>query len=255
MDIYHSMILGFVEGLTEFLPISSTAHMLTTAHLLDIDQQHNLFKNFVVVVQLGSILAVLVLFWQRFVSGLSFLSKLAIAFFPTGTVGFLFSDFLEKILTSGIIPYTLILGGFIFIIVEYLHRNKIYAIQDINSISYKQAFIIGCFQSLAMIPGVSRSGATIIGGLLLGFNRGTAAEFSFLLAFPTMLIASSYSIFKHHEAISIEYIEVLLVGMLVSFISALFAIKFFLNFISKFSFIPFGIYRILLGILLLYLGL
>lgn len=252
MEFYQAIVLGLVEGLTEFLPISSTAHLLMASHFLQVDAQNALFKNFAVVVQLGSILALLVLFWDRFCSGRAFWFKLAVAFLPTGTLGFLFSNVIESLLSPSIIAYPLILGGIVFIVIEFTHKGKQYAIQSFEAITLKQAFLIGCFQSLAMIPGVSRSGATIIGGLMLGFDRKTAAEFSFLLAFPTMVIASSYSIARHHDFLTFDYLGILSLGMLVSFITALVAMKALLGFIARFDFIPFGVYRICIGIAFLF---
>ncbi|MDE5817274.1 MAG: undecaprenyl-diphosphatase UppP [Helicobacter sp.] len=252
MEFYHAIVLGLVEGLTEFLPISSTAHLLMASQFLGINDDDMLFKNFAVVVQLGSILALLALFWARFASGSAFWVKILVAFLPTGALGFLFSNLIESLLSPSVIAYPLILGGIVFIIIEITHRGRRYAISCFEEISFKQAFIIGCFQSLAMIPGVSRSGATIIGGLLLGFNRQTAAEFSFLLAFPTMVIASGYSLFKHHDFFTLDYVGILSAGMLVAFVTALVAMKALLGFIAHFSFIPFGIYRILIGIVFLF---
>lgn len=248
MEFYQAILLGIVEGLTEFLPISSTAHLLMTGRLLGVDENDTLFKNFAIVIQLGSILAILVLFWHRFCSGMTFYLKLAVAFFPTGVLGLIFSDYIQSLLSPHIAAYMLIIGGMIFILIEYKNTAKQYPINDLKSISFKHAFCIGCFQSLAMIPGVSRSGATIIGGLLLGLNRQVATEFSFLLAFPTMIIASGYSMVKHHGIITTDYIEILLVGMGISFLSALIAMKAFLSFVSHFSFTSFGIYRICIGI-------
>ncbi|MDE7316383.1 MAG: undecaprenyl-diphosphatase UppP [Helicobacter sp.] len=252
MEFYHAIVLGLVEGLTEFLPISSTAHLLMASHFLEIDADDLLFKNFAVVVQLGSILALLVLFWERFASGSAFWAKILVAFLPTGALGFLFNNLIESLLSSSVIAYPLILGGIVFILIEITHKGKRYAISCFEEISFKQAFIIGCFQSLALIPGVSRSGATIIGGLLLGFDRKTATEFSFLLAFPTMVIASGYSMLKHHDFFTIDYIGNLSVGMFVAFVTALVAMKVLLAFIAHFNFVPFGIYRILIGIVFLF---
>ncbi len=252
MEFYHAIVLGLVEGLTEFLPISSTAHLLMASHFLEIDTDDLLFKNFAVVVQLGSILALLVLFWGRFSSGSAFWVKILVAFLPTGALGFLFSNLIESLLSPNVIAYPLILGGIVFIIIEITHRGKQYTTSCFEMITFKQAFIIGFFQSLAMIPGVSRSGATIIGGLLLGFDRKTATEFSFLLAFPTMVIASGYSILKHHDFFTIDYVGNLSIGIFVAFVTALVAMKALLGFIAHFNFVPFGIYRILIGVVFLF---
>ena len=146
----------------------------------------------------------------------------------------------------------LIIGGIVFIVLEIFYKEKEHHTTDVNAISYKQSLLIGFFQALAMIPGTSRSGATIVGGLLLGCNRKVATEFSFLLALPTMILASAYSLYKNYEVLNLDNIWILISGFIVAFFSALLAIKLFLNFVSRFNFIPFGIYRIILGIIFLY---
>ncbi|TLD87503.1 undecaprenyl-diphosphate phosphatase [Helicobacter sp. MIT 05-5294] len=252
MDLLDAAILGIVEGLTEFLPISSTGHLILTSELLKIPQ-NTFHKTFEVVIQLGSILAVLFAFWEKLsTNSFRLWTKLCIGFLPAGTFGFLFYSYIKAIFEPITVSIMLILGGIAFIVLEIFHKEKESHIQKIEEISYKQALWIGFFQALAMIPGTSRSGATIIGGLILGCSRKVAAEFSFLLALPAMVVASFYSLYKSHESINLENAFALGVGFIIAFFSALLAIRFFLNFISRFNFIPFGIYRILLGIIFLF---
>lgn len=249
----NAIILGIVEGLTEFLPISSTGHMILASTILDINVKDGEFwSNFLIIIQLGSILAVIFVFWQRFLQGLTLWFKLAVGFFPTGIIGFFVYRFIKDLFDGYVVVFMLIFGGIVLIILELKHKGKTYKINSLDEVSYKHAFCIGLIQSLAMIPGTSRSGASIIGGLLLGLNRKVAAEFSFLLAVPTMIIATAYSIYKEPSILSTTSSLIpLAAGFITAFVVAVFVIKFFLKFISKFDFIAFGIYRILLGILFL----
>ncbi|MBK1971222.1 undecaprenyl-diphosphate phosphatase [Campylobacter sp. TTU_617] len=253
MENLHALILGIIEGLTEFLPISSTGHMILGTTILGLEQNEFL-RSFLIIIQLGSILAVLFVFWNNLFQNIKLWVKLAVGFFPTGAIGFFLVKHLDLLFNGYVVVIMLILGGIVFIIIERLHKNKNYQINSLDEISFKQAFCIGLFQSLAMIPGTSRSGASIIGGLLLGFNRKIAAEFSFLLAIPTMIIATAYSIYKEpHIFNTNETLIPLIIGFITAFFVAIFVIKIFLKFISKFSFISFGIYRIFLGFIFLYL--
>lgn len=254
MDLLDAFILGIVEGLTEFLPVSSTGHMILTSSILDINLDEHFWKNFLIIVQLGSILAVLFVFWQRLAQSLEIWFKLAIAFIPTGLAGLLIYPFIKQLFNGYIVAFMLIIGGLVFILIERSYQGKAYAINSLENISFKKAFFIGIFQALAIIPGTSRSGASIIGGLILGLNRKCAAEFSFLLAIPTMFVATAYDIYKNpHLLSSQDSLFVLLIGFITAFVVAVFVIKIFLNFIARFSFVPFGIYRIFLGILFLFL--
>ncbi|HED6832805.1 TPA: undecaprenyl-diphosphate phosphatase [Campylobacter coli] len=253
MDNLHALILGIIEGLTEFLPVSSTGHMILGTTILGIDI-NEFWKSFLIIIQLGSILAVLFVFWRKLFKGLDIWFKLAVGFFPTGLIGLVLYKYLKELFNGYVVVAMLILGGIVFIVIELAHKNKEYKTDSLEKVSLLQAFCIGIIQSLAMIPGTSRSGASIIGGLLLGLNRKTAAEFSFLLAIPTMIIATAYSIYKEPELLSnANALVPLSIGFVTAFIVAVFVIKFFLKFISKFDFIPFGIYRIVLGILFFYL--
>lgn len=252
MTYVDSVILGIVEGLSEFFPISSTGHLILASSVLGLPQD-DFLKTFEIAIQLGSILSVLFLFYKRFLQGIDIWLKLAIGFIPTGFCGLFLYKFIKQLFDGYVVAIMLIIGGLVFLLIEYKHKGKQYAINEVSEISYKQAFLIGLMQCLAMIPGTSRSGATIVGGLLLGLNRRVAAEFSFLLALPTMFAATGYDVYKNLGIFDSTNIPILLVGGAVAFVSALFAIKFFLAFISKYSYAPFGIYRICIGTLFLVL--
>lgn len=249
MDIFSALILGILEGLTEFLPISSTGHLILASHLLGIPQSEA-HKSFEIVIQLGSILAVVALYWRDFLDK-NLLLKLAIAFIPTGALGLLLYKHIKTLFDVHTVAYMLIFGGIIFIIIELLYKNREHKTTDIASITYTKALAIGFFQSLSMVPGTSRSGATIIGGLLLGLDRASAAKFSFLLAVPTMFIASGYDVYKNYAVMDFANFTHLAVGFITAFIFAMLAIKGFLAVLSKVGFIPFGIYRIVLGVVFL----
>lgn len=247
MSSFEAFLLGVVEGLTEFLPVSSTGHLILVSNLLGIDQTDT-HKAFEVSIQLGSIMAVVFLYWKKFLD-IEILKRLIVAFIPTGILGFLLYKIIKSMFNPYIVVFMLVLGGLVLIGIEYYHKNKEYAIKSMAEIDYRRAFLIGVFQSMAMVPGTSRSGATIIGGLLLSLNRKTAAEFSFLLAVPTMLMATSYDIYKNHSQFNISDWSNLGIGFITAFLFALIAIKFLLRFISTHNFIPFGVYRILLAVI------
>lgn len=251
MDILSVIILGFVEGLSEFLPISSTGHMILASHLLNLEQNDTL-KCFEVVIQLGSILAVLMLYFERLKQDFSLWIKLIIGFIPTGLIGLMLHSHIKSLFSPNIVAIMLIVWGVIFIIVEILNKKSFIkiSVQNIEKISFKQSFLIGLSQCFAMIPGTSRSGATIICAMLCGLNRQSAAMFSFLLAIPTMFAATFYDSYKniHIFRQNLDNIWLFLLGGFIAFVVALFAIKVFLKFISKYDFIPFGIYRIITGI-------
>lgn len=351
MDNLNALILGIVEGLTEFLPVSSTGHMILATSVLGVDIT-DFVRSFLIIIQLGSILAVLFVFWRRLVQGIDIWLKLLCGFFPTGFIGFGLSNFTEQLFNGFVVAFMLVLGGFIFIFIELSHKKKManlsvnlaenpnssvnltdlnsnltpktaknrssnstlnstqensalnlsqislnsaqispnssqnialknqneilrtknsaqkaqpkpYKINSLKEIGFKEAFLIGLCQSFALVPGTSRSGASIVGGLVLGLNRKIAAEFSFLLAIPTIFAATIYSICKEifvateggfvfdfaAPIFTPEALTPLLIGFITAFFVAILIIKAFLNFISKFSFIAFGIYRIVLGML------
>src|SRR3989339_602619 len=250
MDILHSIIIGIVEGITEFLPISSTAHMVLAAKVLNIAQS-DFVKSFEIIIQFGAILSVLVLYWRRFLVDSESLKRVLAAFIPTAILGFALYKFIKGYLISNetIIVWSLLLGGIILKIFELFHKESDTAVEDISKIPYSKCITIGLFQSLAMFPGVSRSAATIIGGLTLGLKRKTIVESSFLLAVPTMLAASAFDLLKCGSSFTSSQFGVLAVGFIASFIVAIISIQFLMNFIKKHTFIPFGIYRIAIALL------
>lgn len=247
MDIFQSLLFGIVEGFTEFLPVSSTGHLILLSQLLGIPQD-DFHKAYEVIIQLGSILAVVFLYREKLFSDWKLWSKLIAGFIPTGILGLLLYSHVKSLFDAGTVVTMLILGGLIFILLERWYKPETHRINEVEKIGYKEAVAIGFFQSLAMIPGTSRSGASIIGGLLLGLNRKSAAEFSFLLAVPTMFAASGYDVYKNYEHFSFDNTLVLAVGFACSFFFAIIAIKTFLALISRYSFVPFGIYRIIVGL-------
>lgn len=245
MDIFQSIIIGIIEGITEFLPISSTAHMVLAAKVMNIAQT-DFVKSFEIIIQFGAILSVVVLYWRRFLVDMESLKRILAAFVPTAIIGFLLYKLIKSFLIENlvIIVWALVLGGLFLIVFEMFHKEKESAHEDISTIPYSKCVAIGLFQSIAIIPGVSRSAATIIGGLLLNLKRTTIVEFSFLLAVPTMLAASVLDMLKSAPSFTADQFGVLTTGFIVSFIVALLSIKFLLNFIKKHTFIPFGVYRI-----------
>ena len=251
MTIIDSIILGVVEGLTEFLPISSTGHLIVVSSFLGLEQT-NAHKTFEVAIQLGSILAVLFLFVKRLLVDKMLWLKIIIAFLPTAIFGFLFYKTIKALFGPESVAIMLIIGGFIFLIVEYFRRNHDDSKdKTIDDLTIKEALTIGLFQSLSMIPGTSRSGATMIGGLFAGLSRKSAAEFSFLLAIPTMFVATFYDLYKNRNEMIIDDYSLLAVGFVTAFIVAFFTVKAVMNFLTTHTFIVFGIYRIIFGILLL----
>ncbi|WPP51931.1 undecaprenyl-diphosphate phosphatase [Catalinimonas niigatensis] len=251
MDIIDSIILGIIEGITEFLPISSTGHMILTAHLLKI-QENEFVKTFEVLIQLGAISAIVWLYAKRFLTNWNLYFKLIAAFIPTGIFGFLAYDFIKLYLFSPVVvAISLVIGGIILVLIDDKIENNSSRWMSVADISYKNAFLIGLFQCLAMIPGVSRAAATIIGGVFNGLSKKQAAEFSFLLAVPTMLAASGYDLLKSNIAFTNDQLLYLAIGFLVSFVSAWFAVRLFLKLLEKFGFKYFGYYRIVLGLVFL----
>ncbi|MBY0110450.1 undecaprenyl-diphosphate phosphatase [Patescibacteria group bacterium] len=243
-----SVILGVVEGITEFLPISSTGHLILTAELLGLAPTEFL-KSYEIVIQLGAIAAVVFLYWRSFLD-LEVLKRITAAFIPTAVIGFLLYSFIKDYLFESmeVILASLFLGGVALIALELFHKEKDDAHKDVKDITYRQAFFIGLIQTLAVIPGVSRSGATIVGGLLLGVSRVAIVEFSFLLAVPTIAAATGYDLLRNSHVFTENDFLLLAIGFVVSFLVAIVAIKFLLNFIRNYTFIPFGIYRILLAL-------
>jgi undecaprenyl-diphosphatase len=248
MQSLDAIILGIVEGLTEFLPISSTGHLVLTSHLLGLPET-DFLKSFEVVIQLGAILAVVTLYWRKLLFDRRLIQRIAVALLPALGVGFLFYATIRSLLESELtVVAALGAGGVLLIIFEY-YRQEPASPTTVESLSYRQAFLIGLGQALSVIPGVSRAGATIVGGLLTGLSRSAAVEFSFLLGVPTMIAATTLDISKNHAAFSVADIQSLLIGFVVSFIVAIIAIKFLLRYVETHSFIAFGVYRIIVAVL------
>lgn len=262
MDYLQAIIIAIVEGLTEYLPVSSTAHMIFTSSFFGI-QNDDFVKLFQVSIQLGAILAVVVLYWKKFfnLSRIDFYFKLALAIVPALILGIIFDDKINAILGNPVpIAVVLILGGIVLLFIDEKFRNP--TVTSEEKITIKKAITIGFWQCLAMMPGTSRSAASIIGGMQQGLTREVAAEFSFFLAVPTMLAVTTYSLFlKTYEASQLKGYELLmqssdqlqmfLIGNIVAFVVAIIAIKFFIGIIKKYGFKPWAYYRIIAGILLL----
>jgi undecaprenyl-diphosphatase len=256
MNFIDVIILGIVEGFTEFLPISSTAHLLITGNILGIPETE-FFKTFAIAIQLGAILAVVIIYWKKILSSWSLSKKILTAFIPTAIIGFFLYSVIKNFLFENLktVAWALIIGGIFIIIFEFFQKRKKVTFEkteNIEEISYKKSFLIGVIQALAIIPGVSRSGATIIGGMLSGISRETIAEFSFLLAIPTIASATGYDLLKTGINFSNADVVYLLVGFLSSFIFAWIGVKFLIKFIKNNSFLFFGFYRIILGVFILF---
>lgn len=251
MNFFDATLLGILEGLTEFLPVSSTGHLILTSHLLHIPQTEFL-KSFEIAIQLGSILAMVFFYFYK-ITDFKLYPKIIVAFLPTAIVGFTAYPFIKNILLESplLVAIMLILGGVFLLFFSRTIENASSVWIDIRDVSYKNAFLIGCAQCVAMIPGVSRSAATILGGIAGGFDKRQATEFSFLLAIPTMLAATGYDLLKTSLVFTSEEWNILGVGFLVAFIIAFIAIKTFLELVKKFSFAWFGWYRIVLGVIFL----
>jgi undecaprenyl-diphosphatase len=255
MNWLEVIIIAIVEGLTEFLPISSTAHMVIVEYILNVPPD-DFVKSFTVIIQFGAILSVVVLYYKRFVRSWRFYWRLFIAFLPAAIIGFLFGKEIDKLLEKvSVIAAMLVIGGIFMIVVDKFFNKP----SSNQKISYKKAFIIGLCQCIAMIPGVSRSMATIVGGMSQKLTRKNAAEFSFFLAVPTMFAASVYKLYKLYMDPSTQLLlqgnnlQILIVGNIIAFIVALLAIKFFIEFITKHGFKAFGYYRIIVGSIILIL--
>ncbi|HET7187216.1 MAG TPA: undecaprenyl-diphosphate phosphatase [Gemmatimonadaceae bacterium] len=244
MSLLHALILGIVEGITEFLPISSTAHLILASRMLALDSEF--VKSFEIIIQFGAILSVVVLYWKKFWHW-DVLKKLVVAVIPTGVIGLTVYKAVKGYLLGNltVVLLSLLIGGIALIVFERF-RNGSEADVDFAEITYRKAFLIGLFQAIAVIPGVSRSAATIVGGSLIGVSKRTIVEFSFMLAVPTMLAATGLELVKGRGALAGHY-DVLAVGFVVSFITAIIAIKSFLGYIKKRDFSAFGWYRVVLA--------
>lgn len=253
MDFFHAIILGIVEGVSEFLPISSTGHLILSSKILGISPTE-FVKSFEISIQLGAILSVVVLYWRVFIRNLEVLKRLAVAFAPTAVLGLAFYKLIKHYLlgNAGVVVVTLLVGGVALIVFEMFHREKDGATESIEKITYKKAALIGLFQSIAMVPGVSRSAATIVGGLAVGLKRKTIVEFSFLLAVPTMLAATVLDLIKSAHSFVEGEAQMMLAGFVCAFVVAALSIKFLLRYIQRHTFIAFGIYRIIIALLFMW---
>lgn len=252
MNYIDVFILALIEGLTEFLPVSSTGHLILASNALGLNDE-GFIKSFNIIIQFGAIASVLVLYWRRFLPNLAFYKRLIVAFLPAAIIGLLVKDKIDAILGSvEVVAWALILGGIVLIWSDkYFKSDR--ATKTIDTFSLADCLKLGLLQCFAFIPGVSRSGATIIGGLYLGLSRKEAAEFSFFLAVPTLTGASFIKTLGIIHTIESSQIGLLIVGCILSFIFALIAIKFFIDLVSRFGYKHFGVYRILLGTVILLL--
>lgn len=267
LEIIKAIFFGIVEGITEWLPISSTGHMILLNELVKLDVSKDFYDMFQVVIQLGAILAVVILFWRQIFpvkkekekltldkNILSLWGKILVACVPAAIVGVLFDEFFEKLFYNYVcVALALIIFGILFIIIENKNKGKSSKINSLAELSYNTVLLIGIFQLIAAIfPGTSRSGATIVGALLLGVSRTVAAEFTFFLAIPVMFGASLLKLVKFNFAFTGMELTILLVGMFVAFITSMFIIKFLMSYIKKHDFKVFGWYRIVLGIIVIF---
>ena len=271
MEILKTIILGIIEGITEWLPISSTGHMIIAEDILKLNVSEDFWKMFLVVIQLGAILAVIFLYFNKLnpfslkksktqkKETWNIWGKVIVGVLPAAILGLLLDDWMDAHLYNTItVATTLIIYGILFIIVENLNKTKTFTTKNFKHLSYKKAFAIGCFQTLSLIPGTSRSGSTILGAMLMGTSREVAAEYSFFLAIPVMFGASALKILKYilnaEATMTSNEITVLIVGIITSFVVSVFAIKFLMGFVKKYDFKPFGWYRIALGVILVFLS-
>ena len=247
MTLLESFVLGVVEGVTEFLPISSTAHMIITSKILGLKQSDSNVA-FEVIIQLGATLAIILLYLNKIkIKEIKLWQKVILAFLPLAIIGFLARHKIKELFTVETSAWMFIIGGIIFFIVEFWYHKKdeCQMVSDVENVNFKQAFLIGISQVFALIPGTSRSGATIVGGMLSGLTRKTAADFSFLLAIPTMLAASGYEFLKNFHSFANQNGVILATGFIVSFVAAFISVKLFLKFVEKFSLSWFWAYRII----------
>lgn len=250
LSFFHAILLGIVEGITEFLPISSTGHLVLASNLLQITET-DFVKSFQIIIQLGAILAIAVLYWKQLLINRQVLKLVAIGFIPTGIIGLALYKIVKHYFLGNahVVLWAMLIGGITLIVFEKLHKESAFEGEKVESISYYHAALIGCCQALAIIPGVSRSAATIVGGLWLGYKRKTIVEFSFLLAVPTMLAATGLDLLKNAGTIVRGGgLGILAVGFIVAFIVAFAVVKWLLGFIKNHTFMGFGIYRVLAAV-------
>lgn len=251
MDIFDAIILSIIEGVTEFLPISSTGHLIIASKFLAIPQT-NFVKSFEISIQLGAILSVLSIYLNYLINNKKIIGKILLAFFPTAIIGFLLYGLIKNYLIGNfeITILSLFLGGIAIILIEKYfkkHQGK----SEIISLSLKNSILIGIFQAISVIPGVSRSAATILSGMAVGLNRRAATEFSFLLAIPTMFAATSLDLIKNINSFEISQLNIMAIGFIASFLTAYLTVKWFINFVEKKNLISFGVYRIIFSLIFL----
>jgi undecaprenyl-diphosphatase len=253
MNIIQLIVLSIIEGLTEFLPISSTGHMILASSIMNIPEDA-FVKTFEISIQIGAIMAIVLLYARRFLQGISIYLKLAVAFIPTGIIGILaYPYIITYLFNPTVVTISIISGGIVLILIDKKVSSQQSKTDVLESISYRNAFFIGLFQCVSMIPGVSRAAATIVGGIFNGLDKKQAIEFSFLLAIPTMFAATGYEFYKTSVKFSGHEIFLLSLGLLVVFITAWIAVKVFVRIVQNYGFKYFGYYRIIIGILFLLL--
>jgi len=253
MDILQAIIIGIIEGFTEFLPISSTGHMIVASKFLGIEQSA-VIKAYEVIIQFAAILAVMLLYKDKInLKEIDLWTKLMAAFLPLAIIGFIVKDWVKEIFVIETVAWMFIVGGVIFIIVEYFHNDEEKESKEVEEVTWFQAMSIGFGQVLSLVPGTSRAGSTIIAGMLSGVNRKASTEFSFLLAIPVMMAVSGYDLLKHYQDFAGADMTAFVVGFVVAFVVAYITIKLFIVFLQRFTFVAFGIYRIIFGIILLML--
>lgn len=251
MDILQAIIIGAIEGFTEFLPISSTGHMIVASEFLGIEQS-NLIKAYEVIIQFAAILAVVLLYKEKInFKEIDLWSKIMAAFLPLAIIGFLLKDWIKEIFIIETVAWMFIVGGIIFIVVEYFHNDEEKSAKEVEEITWTQSMIIGFGQVLSLVPGTSRAGSTIIAGMLSGVNRKASTEFSFLLAIPVMTAVAGYDLLKYYNEFMGADLTAFIIGFIVAFVVAYITIKLFIVFLQRFTFVAFGIYRIVFGIILL----
>ena len=251
MDIFQAIIIGIIEGFTEFLPISSTGHMIVAGEFLGIEESA-VSKAYMVIIQFAAILAVMLLYREKInLKEIVLWQKIMVAFLPLAIIGFLLKDWVKEHFVTSTVAWMFIVGGIIFIVVEYFHKDEASTSKDIEEVTWVQAITIGFGQVFSLVPGTSRAGSTIIAGMLSGVNRKASTEFSFLLAIPVMMAVSGYDLLKHYQEFDGANLTAFVVGFVVAFVVAYLTIKLFIVFLQRFTFVAFGIYRIAVGVLLL----
>jgi len=252
MSVFESIIIAIIEGLTEFLPVSSTGHMILAKAAMGITEEGGFVDSFIVSIQIGAILAILSLYYKRFLQGIHIYYKLAAAFIPTAVIGLLAYDTIKGYLFNPtVVAVALIVGGIVLILIDKRVVAKETQVMDLSQIPLKNAVFIGLFQSLSMVPGTSRAASSIIGGVFNKLDKTQATEFSFLLAVPTMLAATGYDLYKTPAEFTNNQLLILILGMVVAFISAFIAVKIFIKLVSAYGFKHYGYYRILIGVVFL----